>query len=87
LKNPLLPLKAVITGIKRETEDTKTYSLSIEDSSYTARPGQFNMVGYPGVGEAPVSLSSTVSEGNFQHTIRSVGRVTELVQARGCDVC
>jgi NAD(P)H-flavin reductase len=63
LKNPLLPLKAVIRGIKRETEDTKTYSLSIEDSSYTARPGQFNMVGYPGVGEAPVSLSSTVSEG------------------------
>lgn len=79
MKNPLLPLKAVITGIKRETEDTKTYSLSIEDTLYAAQPGQFNMVGYPGVGEAPISLSSTVSEGRFQHTIRSVGRVTEFI--------
>lgn len=79
MKNPLLPVKATITGIKRETEDTKTFSLSIEDSSYTAKPGQFNMVGYPGVGEAPISLSSMASEGRFQHTIRSVGRVTEFI--------
>jgi len=79
LKSPLLPVRAIISGIKRETEDTKTYSLSIEDSSYTAQPGQFNMVGYPGVGEAPISLSSVVSEGSFQHTIRSVGRVTEFI--------
>ena len=79
MKTPLLPLKAIITGIRRETEDTKTYSLSLEDSLYTAQPGQFNMVGYPGVGEAPISLSSLVSEGQFQHTIRTVGRVTEFI--------
>ncbi len=79
MKSPFLPVRALITGIKKETEDTKTYSLLLEDSSYTAQPGQFNMLGYPGVGEAPISFSSIVSEGRFQHTIRSVGRVTEFI--------
>jgi len=79
LKSPLLPLRAVITGIERETEDTKTYSLSLKGASYSAKPGQFNMVGYPGVGEAPISLSSVVSHGGFQHTIKAVGRVTRFI--------
>ncbi len=79
MKTPLFPQKAIITGLKKETEDTKTFSLSFEDSSYAAQPGQFNMVGYPGVGEAPISLSSIVSEGKFQHTIRNVGRVTKFI--------
>jgi NAD(P)H-flavin reductase len=80
LKTPLLPLRAVITDIQRETEDVKTYSLSLDNSSYSAKPGQFNMVGYPGIGEAPVSLSSIVSKGRFQHTIRAVGRVTKFIE-------
>lgn len=79
MKNPLLPLKAAITDIKLETKDVKTYSLFLENSSYSAKPGQFNMLGYPGVGEAPISLSSIVSDGRFQHTIRAVGRVTEFI--------
>ena len=80
MKTPLLPLRAVITGIQRETEDVRTYSLSLEDSLYSAKPGQFNMVGYPGIGEAPISLSSIVSKGRFQHTIRAVGRVTKFIE-------
>lgn len=79
MNNFLLPVRAIITDIQGETNDTKTYSLLIDDTSYTAKPGQFNMVGYPGVGEAPISLSSIASEGSFQHTIRSVGRVTEFI--------
>lgn len=80
MKTSLLPLRAVITGVQRETDDVKTYSLSLEDSLYSAKPGQFNMVGYPGVGEAPISLSSIVSKGRFQHTIRFVGRVTKFIE-------
>lgn len=80
MKTFLLPLRAAITGIQRETEDVKTYTLSLEDFSYSAKPGQFNMVGYPGVGEAPISLSSIVSEGRFQHTIRTVGKVTKFIE-------
>ena len=79
MRTPLLPLKAIITDIKVEAEDVKSYSLSLEDPSFSARPGQFNMVGYPGVGEAPISLSSTVFVGSFQHTIKAVGRVTKFI--------
>jgi NAD(P)H-flavin reductase len=80
LKTPLLPLKALITDVKEDTGDVKTYSLFPENPLYTAKPGQFNMIGYPGVGEAPISLSSIVSDGTFQHTIRAVGRVTKFIE-------
>lgn len=79
MRSDLLPLRAVIKGIKIETEDVKSYNLSLKDSSYSANPGQFNMVGYPGVGEAPISLSSIVSNGGFQHTVKAVGRVTKFI--------
>ena len=79
LRSSLFPLRAEITAIKRETEGTKTYSLFLENSLYKAKPGQFNMVGYPGVGEAPISLSSNVTNGGFQHTIRAVGKVTKFI--------
>ena len=80
MKNPLLPVKAVITDIKLETADIRTYSLLLSDGVYNPRPGQFNMVGYPGVGEAPISLSSIVYEGRFQHTIKAIGRVTRFIE-------
>mgnify|MGYP000450396659 CR=1 FL=1 len=75
IMNQLKPLKARIKDIKMEAEDVKTYTLSIE-GSFAAIPGQFNMVGYPGVGEAPVSFSSIVRKKCFEHTIKTVGRVT-----------
>src|SRR4030043_527716 len=61
-----------------EAEDVKTYTLSIE-GSFAAIPGQFNMVGYPGVGEAPISFSSIVRKKCFEHTIKTVGRVTRFL--------
>ncbi len=75
IMNQLKPLKARIKDIKLEAEDVKTYTLSIE-GSFAAIPGQFNMVGYPGVGEAPISFSSIVRDKCFEHTIKTVGRVT-----------
>lgn len=83
LRTPLFPLKAIITDVKKETGDVRTYSLLPENFYYRAKPGQFNMVGFPGVGEAPISLSSVVSEGKFQHTIRAVGRVTRFMERFG----
>jgi len=76
--NPLLPFKARITGIKTEIEAVRTYEVSVE-GAFHARPGQFNMVGYPGVGEAPISFSSIGRNGSFSHTIKAVGRVTEFL--------
>lgn len=80
MKNPLLPLKTVIKKIRSENSDVKTYRLSLNGVRYDARPGQFNMVGYPGVGEAPISLSSLVCHGEFEHTIKAVGRVTRFLE-------
>jgi NAD(P)H-flavin reductase len=76
--NRLKPIKAKIKDIRKETEDVRTYILSIK-KTFTARPGQFNMVGYPGVGEAPVSFSSVIHDNCFEHTIRAVGRVTRFL--------
>ncbi|MBI4691349.1 MAG: FAD/NAD(P)-binding protein [Nitrospirae bacterium] len=73
--NPLRPLRALIKDIRPEAEGVKTYTISIE-SSFVPAPGQFNMLGFPGVGEAPISLSSILYNGCFDHTIKSVGRVT-----------
>jgi NAD(P)H-flavin reductase len=78
IMNQLKPLKARIKDIKLEAEDIKTYTLSIE-GSFVAIPGQFNMIGYPGVGEAPISFSSIVHDGAFEHTIKTVGRVTKFI--------
>jgi NAD(P)H-flavin reductase len=78
--NQLKPIKAYIKDIKLEAEEVKTYTLFAE-CSFVAKPGQFNMVGYPGVGEAPISLSSIVRKGCFGHTIKAVGRVTNFLNS------
>lgn len=77
--NQFKPLKAFIKDIKPEAEGVKTFTMSIEGYSYQAVPGQFNMVGYPGLGEAPISLSSISADGSFGHTIKAVGRVTNFL--------
>ncbi|HBR22013.1 MAG TPA: hypothetical protein DD713_05520 [Nitrospiraceae bacterium] len=77
--NPLRPLTARIEDIKTEAEGVKTYTLSTK-FPFRAEPGQFNMVGYPGVGEAPISLSAIMQDGSFKHTIKSVGRVTDFLK-------
>ncbi|GAI35772.1 unnamed protein product, partial [marine sediment metagenome] len=54
---------ARITFIRKETYDTSTYRLQLkENPGFSFLPGQFNMVGIPGVGEAPISFSSEPGE-------------------------
>jgi NAD(P)H-flavin reductase len=81
IPTPLKPFQALIESIKKETSDVKTYVLSITDEQATAnfkfKPGQFNMLSIRGLGESAVSISSLPSgNGEFTHTVRSVGRVT-----------
>lgn len=80
MKNPFEPIRAVVTDIKSETEDVKTYSILSDGSLYNPKPGQFNMVGHAGVGEAPISFSSIFSGSKFGHTIRAAGRVTKFIE-------
>jgi NAD(P)H-flavin reductase len=82
-KNPLLPRRAKIREVRQETHDVKTYVLSLEEAEgFMPSPGQFNMVGRPGVGEAPISISAIPANGGaglLEHTVRAVGRVTEYM--------
>jgi NAD(P)H-flavin reductase len=61
---------------RRETPDTVTFELEPADGGppLAIRPGQFDMLYAPGVGEIPVSVSSI--DGRLAHTIKAVGAVT-----------
>jgi len=89
-----VPRNAVVKKKVVETRDTVSVTLAFADrEQYSFQAGQFNMLGLPGFGEAPISFSSLINEsGEFVHTIRLVGNVTreicdsrvgDLVQLRG----
>lgn len=81
MQNSYLPNKALLTEISRETPDVRTYRLKKTKGGKLpgAATGKFVMVGWPGVGEAPISLSAFNGQGEFSLTIRSVGRVTDFL--------
>lgn len=67
-----------------ETPTVFTLRLSFTDDrqrrSYAFHPGQFNMLYLHGAGEVPISIvSDPEDEYALDHTIRSVGRVTEAL--------
>ena len=72
---------ATVRTVTPETPGVATYDLALADASeYAFRPGQFNMLYLPGVGEVAISVSSDPGEPeNLRHTIRAVGNVTRAV--------
>ena len=90
--DPMLPRLFRLAGRRDDTADTFTIWLDPADGHTTAFvPGQFMMLGVPGVGEVPISISG-YGPGHLQHTVRDVGGVThtlarkhvgDLVTARG----
>ena len=79
--DPWLVMPAVITHTRQETPGVSTYSIELRDrdaaKQYFAKPGQFNMLYIPGIGEAAISLSGNPGKCNpLIHTIRAVGSVT-----------
>ncbi len=80
-KNQLLPEAAVIEQKIQETDDIYSLRLKMTGSrKFSFKPGQFNMLSMPGMGEAPVSFSSLPLKNNsFIHTIRVAGNVTNAI--------
>jgi NAD(P)H-flavin reductase len=75
---------ARVVDIQRETESIATYSLEFGDADvgarYQFRPGQFNMLYLPGIGEAAISISSDACRPRpLLHTVRAVGNVTRAM--------
>src|SRR5512143_2129400 len=80
----LEPTWAEITAITPEVEGVSTFRLKFTDpavqAAYSFRPGQFNMIYVPGVGEAAISISSDPqAKTPIAHSIRFVGNVTRTV--------
>lgn len=79
--NPWQEHPARIQRIITETTAVATYDLVFEDSAlaagYAFRPGQFNMLYLPGVGEIAISISGDPADrSKVPHTIREAGNVT-----------
>jgi NAD(P)H-flavin reductase len=73
------PEMALITKIEALNDTNKLFTLELpEGHSLDHRPGQFVEVSLLGVGEAPISISSSPSRSNgvFELCVRQVGDVT-----------
>lgn len=84
MRNEYIPYPAIIESIQTESSDTKTFKICFKNKkikdSFTYKPGQFVEMSVLGVGEAPISITSSPSRKGFlQFTVRAVGKVTNAI--------
>ncbi len=80
----LVPFWAEVVAVRQETPTVATLTLRLENEDarrrYRFKPGQFNMLSLPGLGEAAISISSDPAEHDtLQHTVRAVGNVSRAL--------
>lgn len=76
-EDPMLPRRGRVRARKRELDGVVTLEIVPEAEFSAASAGQFNMLGLPGIGEIPISLSSDPAQGDgLVHTVRAVGPVS-----------
>lgn len=77
----MVPRRYVVRRVVRETADTSTVSLvAASGDPMTWVPGQFTMIGRPGFGEVPISISGDPSQPEIlEHTVRAVGDASGAV--------
>ena len=73
-----LPKPAKITRVEILTATEKLFEIKLDKGHLDHKPGQFVEVSVFGVGEAPISVSSSPSRsnGSFELAIRKIGNVT-----------
>ena len=86
-KNIYAPDLAIINKVRDEAEGIKTFTLEFEDGkleeSFDYRPGQFIELTIVGVGEAPISItSSPVNKGYLELSVAAVGKVTRALHLK-----
>ena len=78
------PEMARLVDVKQMTELEKLFTIELPDGrSLGHEPGQFVMTSILGVGEAPISITSSPSRSNgtFQMCVRQIGDVTNALHA------
>lgn len=80
---PMSPRQFQVLRTNLDTKDVFTFSLKAQNGiPFFFKPGQFNMLYLPAIGEAPISISGDPSKPEeLVHTIRMVGPVTNALGA------
>ena len=81
---PLIPVVGVITDIRIDTPDIKTFRVLTPDGKkpFDHKPGQCAMLSMPGIGEAMFSItSSPTNEEYMEFSIKKCGCVTDWLHA------
>ena len=84
MRDPLFPILGVITDIRSDTPDVKTFRVVDPEGKkpFTHIPGQCAMLSIPGVGEALFSItSSPTNEEYMEFSIKKCGCVTQFLHA------
>ena len=84
IKEPLIPNVCVITAIRQDTPDVKTFRVVTPDGKkpFIHIPGQCAMLSMPGVGEALFSItSSPTNEEYVEFSIKKCGCVTDWIHS------
>ena len=70
--------KATIVKTKQMTDLEKFFEIELENGeSLNHEPGQFVMVSIPGIGDAPISISSSPTKrSTFDLVVRDAGKLT-----------
>ena len=79
MKEPLMPKIGVITDVRIDTPDIKTFRVVTPDGkkAFDHRPGQCAMLSIPGVGEAMFSITSSPTNTEYmEFSIKKCGCVT-----------
>ena len=79
-KEPLIPVVGVITDVRLDTPDIKTFRVVTPDGkkAFDHMPGQCAMLSIPGVGEAMFSITSSPTNTEYmEFSIKKCGCVTE----------
>jgi sulfhydrogenase subunit gamma (sulfur reductase) len=75
--NQYIPMQAEIVDIDVESPNTYLISLKLlDDVEFCYAPGQFVMVSVMGLGECPISITSTPTRHMLQLCIRRAGKIT-----------
>lgn len=84
MKEPLIPMIGVVTHIRVDTPDVKTFRVVGLDGKkpFLHIPGQCAMLSMPGVGEALFSITSSPTETDYlEFSVKKCGCVTQWLHA------
>ena len=92
MRDPLFPILGVITDIRSDTPDVKTFRVVDPEGKkpFTHIPGQCAMLSIPGVGEAMFSITSSPTNTEYmEFSIKKCGCLTDWLHAMevGQQVC